>query len=146
MLASMQERARARDDREVNLRCLIVDDNAQFRTTATQLLRREGIDVVGSAATIDETLRLGGELRPNVYLVDIDLHEESGFDLARRLDVSEALQPACVVLTSSYAESDFAELIASCPSAGFLPKSRLSGEALATMVSAAADGRLEPPA
>jgi DNA-binding NarL/FixJ family response regulator len=118
----------------VGLRCLIVDDNAQFRATATALLRREGVDVVGAAATIAETLRAGAELRPDVYLVDIDLGPESGLDLARRLHAAAELQPACVVLTSSYAESDYADLIASCPAAGFLAKSRLSFRALQDIV------------
>ena len=67
------------------LRCLIVDDNASFLDAATNLLEREGLDVVGVASTSDEALRQAEELRPDVVLVDIMLGTESGFDLARRL-------------------------------------------------------------
>ena len=112
------------------IRCLIVDDNPQFRATATDLLRREGIAVVGVAATISEALRMAAEMRPDVYLVDIDLAGESGFDLTRRLAEVPALQPSRVVLTSTYAEQDLAELIAVSPAVAFVPKSSLSGQAL----------------
>src|ERR1700724_493473 len=114
----------------MHLRCLIVDDNAQFRAAASDVLRREGVDVVGAAATISEALQKAALLRPDVYLVDIDLGEESGFDLARRLAAAPALQPSQVVLTSTYAELDFSELIAASPAAAFLPKSNLSGHTI----------------
>lgn len=126
--------------RGVGLTCLIVDDNPRFHEVASHLLRRDGIAIVGSAATIAEALRMGRELNPDVWLVDIDLGDESGFDLARRIDAAAGSQPACVVLTSSYAESDYAELIASCPVAGFLDKSRLSGSALQEIVARNGNG------
>jgi len=114
----------------MELRCLIVDDNAEFLEAAADLLRREGVRVVGVASTIAETLRKADELRPDVYLVDIDLGGESGFDLAERLAQIPELKPSQVILTSTYAEVDFAELIAASPAAGFVSKSRLSGRAL----------------
>jgi DNA-binding NarL/FixJ family response regulator len=108
----------------MSLRSLIVDDNGHFLVAARNLLAREGIEVVGVAATGAEALELAEELRPDVALVDIDLGEESGFDVARRL--VEAAGEGSVVLISSYAERDFAELIAASPAVGFLSKSDLS--------------------
>ena len=67
------------------LRYLLVDDNRYFLGAARDLLEREGIEVVGVASTSAETLRLVGQLRPDVVLVDIDLGDECGFDLASRL-------------------------------------------------------------
>jgi CheY-like chemotaxis protein len=115
---------------QVDLRCLIVDDNTRFLEAATGLLRRQGIDVVGVASTIGEALQKAGELRPDVYLVDIDLGDESGFDLARRLAASPDLEPSQVILISTYAAMDVADLVAASPAAGFLSKSTLSGRAL----------------
>jgi two-component system nitrate/nitrite response regulator NarL len=126
----MQRQAGSAILRGMHLRCLIVDDNAQFLAAATDLLRREGVNVVGAASTIAEALQKATELRPDLYLVDIDLRDESGFDLARQLAAAPALQPSQVVLTSTYAELDFAELIADSPAAGFVPKSNLSAQAL----------------
>jgi DNA-binding LytR/AlgR family response regulator len=68
-------------------------------------------------------------------LVDIDLGPESGFDLARRL--AESAAPP-VILISTYAEEDYADLIAGSPALGFLPKATLSAAAISGMLDGAA--------
>jgi DNA-binding NarL/FixJ family response regulator len=65
------------------LRCLIVDDNAQFMEASRILLEGQGVSVVGVAMTAAEGLRGAEELQPDVVLVDINLGADSGFDLAR---------------------------------------------------------------
>jgi two-component system, NarL family, nitrate/nitrite response regulator NarL len=60
---------------------LIVDDDRLFLEAARILLEREGLRVVGVAASAAETPRRAGKLRPEVVLVDITLGSESGFDL-----------------------------------------------------------------
>jgi CheY-like chemotaxis protein len=67
------------------LRCLLVDDNDAFLETASLLLEREGLTVVGVASNIAEALRQTRALRPDLILVDIGLGSESGFTLARLL-------------------------------------------------------------
>jgi CheY-like chemotaxis protein len=64
---------------------LIVDDNWLFLEAARDRLEREGLRVVGVAASSAEALRRVEELRPEVVLVDLMLGSESGFELARRL-------------------------------------------------------------
>ena len=105
-------------------RCLLVDDNDAFLQTASQLLEREGVTVVGVASSIAGALRQARALRPDLILVDIGLGEESGFDLARLL-ARDGLA-AQVILISTGAEADYAELIDDSPAAGFLAKSDLS--------------------
>jgi DNA-binding NarL/FixJ family response regulator len=112
----------------MSLRSLIVDDNGRFLAAARNLLEREGIEVVGVAATGTQALQLANELRPDVALVDIDLGDESGFDVARQL--VDTPGGGHVVLISSYAERDFAELIAASPAVGFLSKSDLSARSI----------------
>jgi DNA-binding NarL/FixJ family response regulator len=114
------------------IRCLIVDDNQRFLDAARLLLEREGIAVVGVATTSTDALRLEGELRPDVVLVDIRLGDESGFDLARRLS-------SPVILVSTHAESEYAEQIAASPVVGFIPKAQLSGSAVLRLASAPTD-------
>jgi DNA-binding NarL/FixJ family response regulator len=109
----------------VPLRCLIVDDNASFLEAAASLLQREGITVVGVASSIADALLQAQALRPDVILVDIMLGRESGFDLGRRLSQMFSDGPT-VILISTHAEADFADLIEEAPAAGFLPKSQLS--------------------
>jgi DNA-binding NarL/FixJ family response regulator len=113
----------------VGLRCLIVDDNSGFLAAARDVLGRQGINVVGVASSGREAREQLGQLQPDVMLVDVDLGEESGFDVARELAESERHAPA-VVLISTYAERDLADLIAASPALGFLSKAQLSGEAI----------------
>ena len=118
----------------MTLQALIVDDNRDFLQAARTLLERDGITVRGVALTSTEGARLARELNPDVILVDIDLGGESGFDLTQRLDGDAALGSR-VILISTHAEQDFADLVAQSPALGFLSKSRLSGTAVREMMS-----------
>jgi len=113
----------------VLLSCLIVDDNATFLEAAAGLLEREGIAVVGVASTADEAVRLAYATHPDVVLVDIALGTENGFDLARRL-VEDDSGGAAVIMISTHAEADFADVIEEAPVAGFVSKSELSADAI----------------
>jgi DNA-binding NarL/FixJ family response regulator len=84
------------------------------------------------ATTSAEALRLEEELRPDVVLVDIRLGDESGFDLARRLN-------ARVIMISTHAQSEYAEEIAASPAAGFVHKTQLSGSAVLRLAGATTD-------
>jgi CheY-like chemotaxis protein len=110
----------------MRLRCLLVDDSDAFLEAASVLLAREGVTVAGVASSSAEALRKASALRPDVVLVDIGLGDESGFDLARLLARDGQGGGAAVILISARAETDYAELIAESPAAGFLAKSELS--------------------
>jgi len=112
------------------LRVLIVDDNARFLEAARVLLEREGVSVVGVASTVADALRQAEQPALDVVLVDIMLAGESGLDLAQRLVELSSDGERAVILISSHAESDFAELIPSSLADGFLAKSELSADAL----------------
>jgi DNA-binding NarL/FixJ family response regulator len=118
----------------VSIRCLLVDDNDAFLKAASVLLQREGVTVVGVASNSAEALRQVRTLRPDVILVDIGLGDESGFDLARLLARDEQGGSAEVILISARAETDYAELIAQSPAAGFLLKSELSAQAISRIL------------
>jgi two-component system, NarL family, nitrate/nitrite response regulator NarL len=122
------------------MRSLIVDDNGLFLEAARVLLEREGLSVAGVAATSAEALRQAEALRPDVILVDISLGEESGFDLARRLVEDGLGDDAVVILISTHAEEDLADMIAASPAAGFLPKAELSASAVQRIVESLGDG------
>jgi len=115
----------------------MVDDSWLFLEAARDRLEREGLRVVGVAATSAEALRRAEELRPDVVLVDVMLGEESGFELARRLGARHPDGGPAVILISTYSAADFAGPIADSPAAGFLPKRELSAEAIRRIV----DGR-----
>ena len=122
------------------LRSLIVDDNAHFLAAARRLLEREGIAVVGVASSGAEAVQLAGELRPDVALVDIDLGDESGFDVAELLAEPGTAATSRVVLISAYPEGDFADLVAGSSAVGFLSKSDVSAANIHEVLHRAGDG------
>ena len=114
------------------IRCLLVDDSGPFLIAARATLEREGAEVVGTATSTAEALRLAVALEPDVILVDVDLGNESGFDLARQL-ISAGSAP--VVMISSYAESEFSDLVGESPAVGFLAKTELSTDAISELLA-----------
>jgi two-component system nitrate/nitrite response regulator NarL len=120
---------------DVAVRCVIVDDSRRFVDAAGALLERQGFQVVGVAANGDEAVELSRRLMPDVILLDVDLGDESGFEVARRLVRSDTASP--IILISTHTELDFRELVAESPALGFLPKSELSAAAIRNMLTAA---------
>jgi DNA-binding NarL/FixJ family response regulator len=119
------------------LRCVIVDDNPHFVASAVSLLERDDVDVLGTATSSAEALRLLDELRPDVTLVDVDLGTESGFDLAELIHLrdSPGAQRSAVILISAHSPQDLAEMVAASPAVGFLPKVELSARAIREMLA-----------
>jgi len=118
----------------MGVRCLIVDDSVRFLATATSWLTRDGIEVVGTATNWEEAVRGAERLRPDVALVDVSLGEENGFDLSYEL-AARFDGNLRIVLISTRAEEDLAELIAASPAVGFIPKSSLSTKALLELLA-----------
>jgi CheY-like chemotaxis protein len=120
------------------MRCVIVDDSAAFVDAARRLLEHDGIAVVGVASTSAEALRCVQDLRPDVILVDVNLGEENGFELAEQIHRSGLPTPPPVVMISTDNEQDLAELIATSPAVGFVAKLGLSGGAVRDLLAGSA--------
>lgn len=110
---------------------LIVDDHAEFRRIARALLEAEGFEVVGEAADGESALRDAARLRPRLVLLDIQLPDLDGFDVAARL--ARGSDPPAVILTSSRTISSYRRRLARSQALGFIAKSELSGAALAAL-------------
>jgi DNA-binding NarL/FixJ family response regulator len=110
------------------MRCLLVDDNLAFLQTASVLLQLEGVSLVGVASNTADALQQTHVLQPDLILVDIGLGDENGFDLARLLSCDEQGSNAEVIMVSARSETDYVDLIAESPAAGFLAKSDLSAQ------------------
>jgi DNA-binding NarL/FixJ family response regulator len=107
---------------------LIVDDHVGFRRAARALLEAEGFDVVGEAADGESALTEATRLRPALVLLDIQLPDLDGFEVAARM--TSLADPPAVVLTSSRAASSYQRRLAGSSVLGFIAKSELSGQAL----------------
>ena len=92
------------------------------------------------ASSSAEALDRAEQLRPDVTLLDIDLGGESGLELARRLHRQAGLAPIPVILISTHAEQDYAELIEASPAVGFLSKTALSADAIRDLLAVRGDG------
>jgi DNA-binding NarL/FixJ family response regulator len=125
------------------LRCLVVDDSPRFLEAVRAMLEREGVAIVGVATTTADALDLAEALQPDVILIDVGLGAESGFELARAIGEQAESLPSRVVLISTHAHEDFADLIETSPVAGFLSKSELSGRALRDLLGESGDHRRE---
>ncbi len=112
------------------VRVLIVDDHPSFRASARTLLELEGFEVVGEAGDGASALELVGRLNPELVLLDIALPDTSGFEVAERLAGSRAK----VVLTSSREQRDLGRRVGRSGALGFVPKDRLSGQALTALL------------
>ena len=120
--------------RYVNLRCVIVDDNSMFLQAAQELLEREGFEVVGLANTSAQAMAVVKDLEPDLVLVDFYLGEENGLDLVHALSERAGSLGPSIILISTYANDDLAELTAMGPAAGFLTKGELSGVSIRSLL------------
>jgi DNA-binding NarL/FixJ family response regulator len=111
---------------------LIVDDHAGFRSFARALLEAEGYDVVGEATDGASALAAARALAPELVLLDVALPDMDGFAVCDAL-LEDGAGPA-VVLTSSRDVSSYRRRLERSRARGFIPKSELSGAALAALV------------
>jgi DNA-binding NarL/FixJ family response regulator len=111
---------------------LIVDDHPSFRASARELLEAEGFDVVGEAEDGASALVAIGRLEPDVVLLDVQLPDMNGFEVASKVTANGS--GAAIVLVSSRDGSDFGPLVLESGARGFIPKGELSGERLADLI------------
>ena len=112
---------------------LIVDDHAPFRARARELLEAEGFVVVGESADGRSALAAAHALKVDVVLLDVQLPDVDGFEVAATL-ASEVGGPA-VVLVSSRDAADFGSVVAECGAQGFIGKGELSGSRLRSVLA-----------
>jgi CheY-like chemotaxis protein len=122
------------ESRAEAIRVVIVDDNPEFLDSARRLLEHQGARVVGVASTNADALRSVQELRPDVTLVDVNIGEESGFDLAEALHEIDNAATAPVILISTHAERDLTDMLETSPAIAFLAKSALSAGAITAVL------------
>lgn len=112
---------------------LIVDDNSGFRAWARVLLETAGYTVAGEAADGASAIAAVLASSPEVMLLDVQLPDTDGFEVARRLCAERS--DVAIVLTSTRDALDYGARLGNCGAVGFLPKEALSAEALAAVLA-----------
>jgi DNA-binding NarL/FixJ family response regulator len=123
----------------VTVRVLIVDDQEPFRAVARMVVElTDGFEVVGEAATGEDSVTSARALRPDLILMDVNLPGISG------LEATEAIladpTPPVVLVLSTYEPEEYAPRAAAAGAAAYIPKSAFDPEVLAEAWAAARVG------
>ncbi len=113
---------------------LIVDDHSSFRASARRLLEAEGFEVVGEAGDGRAAIAAAQELKPDLVLLDVQLPDLNGFEVAERLAALGL--PSAVILTSSRNPAEYGQLDSATAVRGFVGKADLSGAVLTELLAA----------
>ncbi len=104
------------------IKILIADDHAVVREGTRQILAQEpDLEVVAEAADGEEAIRLAGEYRPDVAIMDIAMPKCDGIEATRKI---KGLYPGIAVLIlSAYDDDQFVFSLLEAGAAGYLLKS-----------------------
>ena len=114
------------------MKLLIVDDHPSFRSAARLLLEHEGFEVVGEAEDGASGIRASSDLSPDIVLLDVNLPDLDGFDVASCICREDAAPK--VVLTSSRDPREFGPLVGRSGANGFVPKGELSAARICALL------------
>jgi two-component system response regulator EvgA len=114
------------------MKVLIVDDHPSFRSAARLLLEHEGFEVIGEAVDGATGLAATSALSPDLVLLDVNLPDLDGFDVASRICLD--LDAPNVVLTSSRDPREFGPLVGRSGAKGFVPKGELSAARICALL------------
>jgi DNA-binding NarL/FixJ family response regulator len=108
---------------------VLADDNVLLRAGIAELLRLDGLEVVGEVGTADDLVEQVRVTRPDVVVVDVRMpptHTVEGLVAARRIRLEWGSEVGILVL-SQYVETQHAvELLAEAPDAiGYLLKDKV---------------------
>jgi two-component system nitrate/nitrite response regulator NarL len=120
-----------RDNQAMSGRILIVDDHAGFRASARRMLEAAGFEVIGEADDGAAAIDAARELAPDLILLDVQLPDSSGIELAGRLSASGG---PLVILTSSRPADQLGLDLTAGGALGFVPKDELSAAAITELV------------
>ena len=102
------------------MRVLLVDDHTLFRAGLQGLLERQGIEVIASAGSGVEGIKMVNELSPDVVLLDMRMPDINGIDVLKKVREDGAQMPIAI-LTTVDDENDLMEAL-QCGAQGFLLK------------------------
>jgi DNA-binding NarL/FixJ family response regulator len=127
------------DARDQPVRVAIVDDHPVVRDGMAALLRQwPGVEVVGTAGSLDSAEPLLDPGAVDVVLLDIRLGEENGLQLLER-HRDRRLRPAIVVLTA-FGQAEYASAAHRLGAAALVLKTAPLSELVAAIRDAAHDG------
>ena len=111
------------------VKVLIVDDQAAFRAAAREVVAAtSGFEVIGEAASGEESVTAARRLHPDLVLMDVRLPGVDGLEASRQIRSED--HEITVFLLSTYDEEEFASRIGVSRAAAFIPKASFSSDSL----------------
>lgn len=121
----------------MSIRTLLVDDHKMLREGLRRLLEAEGdIEVVADAQEGRTAVRLAGELRPEIVVMDIAMPDLNGIDATRQIKLK--LPDTMVVALSAHADRRTASAVLAAGASAFVPKDAAFEELVTAIRSAIA--------
>ena len=111
---------------DASLRVLVVDDHPIWRDGVARDLEAAGLTVTGTAGDVAQAVRIAKATRPDVVLLDLNLPDGSGVDVARALATLDPV-PRVLVLSASGERQDVLDAL-TAGATGYLVKSASSAE------------------
>ena len=113
-------------------RILVVDDHPAIRSGVRAILSAcSDLEVCGEASTVDEAVKLVGDLRPDVVLLDLKLRQENGWAVVRKMRVLNS--PAKIIVFSHFEQDFIGTAAKNAGCAAYVCKSQASEELINTI-------------
>jgi DNA-binding NarL/FixJ family response regulator len=126
------------------VRVVLADDQPLVRSGLRVLINdNPGLEVVGEAGSGDEAVRLVGELRPDVVVMDIRMPGMDGIEATRQ--ITEGPECARILMLTTFDDDDYVYGALRAGASGFLVKDMALEEILSAIrVVAAGDALIAP--
>lgn len=126
------------------IRILLADDHALVRQGFRMLLSsEEAFEVIGEATNGKEAVDLCSELKPDVVVMDVTMHELNGIEATRR--IIEFLPRTRILALSMHKDSVYVREILRAGASGYLLKDAMESDLIAAVRAVArGEGYLSP--
>jgi two-component system, NarL family, response regulator DegU len=104
----------------VTIRLMLADDHRMLREGLRRSMDDQGFEVVGEACDGDEAVRLAGELRPDVILMDVTMPEMDGVEATRQ--IKQTSPEVRVVMLTMHADQEVLASAIRAGASGYLVK------------------------